>query len=87
MSSSFPSSIKPLTSVLTYVFKKGSPKIQVLLNYIKNKNDGTLVKQFTDKNGYTTVTSTSSNLNASAACTTPSGSKHGVRTPLFNSCV
>jgi hypothetical protein len=58
---SLPSSIKPVTSVLTYVFKEGSPKIQVLLNYIKNKNSGILVNLFTDKNGYTTVTTTTTN--------------------------
>jgi hypothetical protein len=70
---SLPSSIKPVTSVLTYVFKEGSPKIQVLLNYIKNKNSGILVNLFTDKNGYTTVTSTTNQFAAtddgcSSAC-------------------
>jgi hypothetical protein len=60
MSNSLPSSIKPSTAtsvrILTYVFKAGSPEIEVLLNYLKNQN--TLVKVFTDKNGYTTVTTT-----------------------------
>ena len=68
--SSLPSSLNKnlVTSVLTYVFKEGSPKIQVLLNFIKNKNSGALVNVFTDKNGYTTVTSTSksTNLNTTA---------------------
>ena len=77
MSTTLPSSIKPVTSVLTYVFKEGSPKIEVLLNFIKNKNSGALVKVFTDKNGYTTVTSTSTNLNASADGGCPLGITNG----------
>ena len=62
MSDSFREPKKPEISILTYVFKEGSPKIQVLLNFIKSKNDNTLVKVLTDKNGYTTVTITTTNV-------------------------
>ena len=71
MSNSLPLSIKPVTSVLTYVFKAGSPEIEVLLNYLKNQN--TLIKVFTDKNGYTTVTTTALNSSGVTADECPSG--------------
>ena len=75
MSKTLPSSLNKniVTSVLTYVFKKDSPKIQVLLNYIKNKNSGALVNVYTDKNGYTTVTSTTTADFSDTPCTTKNG--------------